>query len=206
MSTPLLPWEVLERIIGHSGDHPQTLRNFSLTCRDLRPRALCLLVADVCLNNRGKTFDFCDFLQASPHLKPFVRSVALNPKDFAPFPLFSVLSNLSQVKFTLTQPIKPQIRAVTDLNRCSLTCCKVFGTHIQALHLSHLSFSTYFDFARVLLTFTTLTNLVCTGVVIISEGNKASLSVLERRLSKRLHLRTVSLPVCCRHEESWLKP
>ncbi|KAM5540189.1 hypothetical protein V8D89_006008 [Ganoderma adspersum] len=193
MGSPSLPWEVLERIIGHCGDPPKTLHNFSLTCRDLRPRALCLLVADVVFKGRRPIFDFCDFLQANPHLRPFVRSIVVNPDDFSPFPLISILPNLSKVKFTRIQPAPPQIRSLTVLNQSSLTCCERFGIHIQTLHLSKISFPTYPDFARVLLTFTNLIDLVCSSVAIRAEGNRAPLDVLKRRLSERLHLRTIDI-------------
>ena len=75
--SPSLTWEVLERIIGHSGDHPQTLLSFSLTCRGLSPRALCFLVADVHSQSPRSVdiFDFCDFLQAKPHLTHLVHSI-----------------------------------------------------------------------------------------------------------------------------------
>ncbi|KAM5540237.1 hypothetical protein V8D89_006056 [Ganoderma adspersum] len=201
MASPLLPWEVIERVIGHSGDHRQTLHNFSLTCRGLRPRALCLLVADVRFEDRDQIFDFCDFLQVNPHLKPLVRSIAVNPNDFAPFPLLHILPNLFTLKFT---PIQVEFNDDDDetpastivtvtVNWSIFACCKHLGTHVQALHLSKLSFPTYLDFARILLTFTYLTDLICSGVVIGTKGNQAHLDVLKPRLSKRLHLRTIGI-------------
>ena len=189
MASPRLPWEVIERIIAHSGDESETLLRFSLTCRDLRPRALCLLVGVVYLKRRVNIFDFCDFLAAKPHLKPFVRSVAMNPNNFAPFPLLSILPDLADLTF-----IGYDLHAViTVLNRSSLICCKRFGVHIQALHLSDLSFPTYLEFARLLLAFTNIRHLFCSDVVIKSEGNRAPLDVVKPRLSDRLHLLTVSL-------------
>ena len=81
--SPLLPWEVTKRIIVHSescdsGEPSRDLKaicNFSLTCRELYAHSVdvSLLVADVAFSNRGKSFEFCDFFQAKPHLKPFVR-------------------------------------------------------------------------------------------------------------------------------------
>ncbi|KAI1795698.1 hypothetical protein LXA43DRAFT_913818, partial [Ganoderma leucocontextum] len=164
MSPQLLPWEGLERIIRHSRDYPKTLHNFSLTCCELRPRSS--LVANVVFTSRDPIFDFCDFLQAKPHLKPLVRSIAVNPNDFAPIPILNVnvLPNLSDLTFA---PAKagsddPDLqRLPTVLNRSTLTCCQRLGTHIQTPHLSQLSFPTYLAFARLLLAFTNITHLVC---------------------------------------------
>ena len=203
MPSPLLPWEVIERVIGHSGDDFKTLLNFSLTCRDLRPRALCLLVADVRFKRRDQIFDFCDFLRANPHLKPLVCSIAIRPCDFAPFPLLSILPNLSKLKFYLPLNTREQDRkAVTALNRSTVACCKPLGTNIQTLHLSQLYFPTFSDFARLLLTFANLTHLCCSGVAIGAKGNEAHVDVIKRRLSDRLRLSTVSLSVAVSAEIS----
>ena len=79
MQSPLLPWEVIERVISHahSDDDPEleTLFSFSLTCHQLRPRALCFMVADVGFKNRDQIFSFCNFLQAKPHLTHLVHSI-----------------------------------------------------------------------------------------------------------------------------------
>ena len=197
MASPRLPWEVVERIIGHSGDEPETLLRFSLTCRNLRPRALCLLVSDVYFKRRVKIFDFCDFLEANAHLKPFVRSVTMSPDNFAPFPLLSILPDLADLTF-----IGYDLHAtITVLNRSSLVCCKRFGVHIQTLHLSDLSFPTYLEFARLLLAFTNIRYLFCSDVIIKSEGNRAPLDVMKPRMSERLHLLTVSLSASCWSED-----
>ena len=193
MSSQLFPCEVLERIIGHSGGSHRTLFSFSLTCRDLRPRALCLLVADVRFENRGKTFDFCDFLKAKPHLQSLVRSIAINPDDFAPFPLLNILTNLSDLKFASARLRGLQHGPTTVLNRSSLTCCEHVGTHIRTLHLHGISFSTYLEFARLLLAFTNVGHLICRDVIIQAEGNRGPLDAIKRRLSQRLRLLTVSL-------------
>ena len=193
MDPLLLPCEVIERIIGHSGDHPQTLHNFSLTCRNLRPRALCLMVADVRFKNRAKIFNFCDFLQAKPHLKPLVRSIAIHPNDFPPIPVLNILPNLFELQFgTLIQRVPGQKTLFTILNQSTLTGCKYLGTNIRVLRLSDLSFLTCLDFARILLAFPNLTDLACSDIIIEEEGDRAPLDVLKRRLSEQLRLRTVS--------------
>ncbi len=195
--SPALPWEVIERVIGYSAHHPATLRSFSLTCQDLRPHSLCLMVADPELKNRDQIFDFCDFLQAKPHLKLFARSWPLNPNDFAPIPLLRLLPNLSVLTLFCPQAYQPAVKSssLIDLNRCSLTCCQLSGARIRTLHLSALHFATYQQFSRALLAFTNIAHLTCTDVLIEEEGNGAPLDVIKRRLSAKLRLRalTVSL-------------
>ena len=193
MQSPLLPWEVIERVIGLSGDDFKTLHNFSLTCRDLRPRALCLLVADVHFEDRDQIFDFCDFLQANPHLKSFVCSITVKPGDFSPVPLLRILPNLSKLTFYPPPNIRQQDRkAVTVLNRSTVACCRTLGTNIQALHLYMTYFRTFLDFARLLLMFPNLTDFFCSGIVMEAQGNQTHVDVVKRRMSDRLHLSTVS--------------
>ena len=95
--SPVLPWEVIERVVDQSCDDSGTLHNFSLTCRQLRPRALCFMVASADFKNRDQIFGFCDFLQTRPHLKPLVLSITVNLVDFAPFPLLYILPSLSEI-------------------------------------------------------------------------------------------------------------
>lgn len=235
MQSPLLPWEVIERVISHShsGDdlEVETLSSFSLTCHQLRPHALCCMVADVGFKNRDQIFSFCDFLHAKPHLNPLVRSIVVNPVDFAPFPLLHILPNLSKIRLyslfhsedyysvdSSNEGNSSEDRRVADghssqdrdasrcrrrrrrevlhpvvLNPSTLVCCQRFGTHIQALHLFVVSFSTYLDFARVLLAFANITHLTCEHTIIRAEGDSAPLEVIKRRLSERLRLLAVSL-------------
>ena len=206
--SPTLPWEVIERVIGCSIGHPETLLNFSLSCRDLRPRSLCVIVKEVSIRERSRAFDFCDFLQAKPHLKPLVRAIAMDLNDFAPFPLLRILPNLSELTLSLPRydssrrtegnraNIDTRSPRRTLLNRSVLTSCRCFGTRIQTLHLSKLSFSTILEFGRIILAFINLANLACEDITIDADGNQAHLEVLKRRLSERLRLKalTVSLP------------
>ncbi len=201
--SPRLPLEVIERITGHSRDHPQTLRNISITCHALRPRSLCLMVAHPSFQSRDQIFDFCDFLQANAHLKSFVRSISVAANDFAPIPLLKILPNVSEIKLISQQPITDRADPsmadppVTILNPASLTCCREFGTRIHTLNLFKLSFPTVLAFARLLLSFANLAHLTCTGIEVLNaEANPALLDVMQRRLSRQLRLKalTVSLP------------
>ncbi|KAI1795654.1 hypothetical protein LXA43DRAFT_881570 [Ganoderma leucocontextum] len=186
MDSPRLPWEVIERVIGHSCDHQNTLGSLSLTCRQLRPRALCLMVAHVELKSRDRIFDFCAVLQAKPHLKPLVRSTVVDPTDFAPVPLLRILPNLSEIRFTSK-------KTVIAIHQSNLTCFRHYGIHIQTLHLSNLSFATYLPLARVLLAFTNLVHLTCTDIKITTSGKQlAQLGMLKQRLSQRLRLKSLA--------------
>ena len=151
------------------------------------------MVADVRFKNRAKIFKFCDFLQAKPHLKPLVRSIAIHPNDFPPIPVLNILPNLFELQFgTLIQRVPGQKTLFIILNQSTLTGCKYLGTNIRVLRLSDLSFLTCLDFARILLAFPNLTDLACSDIIIEEEGDRAPLDVLKRRLSEQLRLRTVS--------------
>ncbi|KAM5543192.1 hypothetical protein V8D89_003066 [Ganoderma adspersum] len=191
-SSLLLPWELIERIIGHSCDNPHTICNFSLTCRELNPRSLCLLVAEPRLYRREKLFQFCAFLAAKPHFKPLVRSIAVDPDDFAPFPLLRILPNLSKIEFTDTYATPPDM----VLNRSIITSCQLLGTHIQSLSFCNIDFTTSIRFLQVLSAFTSLVHLACFDVFFKGEGDQAPIDVAKRRLSKRQRLRTVSHQAC----------
>ena len=194
MSSPSLPWEVIERVIGHSAaGHPETVRGFSLTCRNLRPRSLCFMVDDADLQTRTQIFDFCDFLRAKPHLKPLVRSITLRLDDFAPSPLLRILPSLRRVVFDSGTRYTPLPSGA--FNRPTLTCCEQFGVHVRTLYLSGFSFPTYLDFARVLLAFRNITHLICVDVIIEAEGDRAHLGPMKRRLSKRLGVSLKELDV-----------
>ena len=194
--SPRLPLEVIERIISHSS-HPKTISNFSLTCRVLRPRGLCLLVADVTLHSRNKLFDFCDFLQAKTHLRPLVHSILVRPKDFAPVPLLHMLPNLPEITFIESSPFDDHFMPAI-LNQSTLTSCRLFSTNIQSLCLSNLHFITPIQFLRVLSAFPSIQHLVCLNVFSGKEGELAPLDVAKQRLAPKLRLRTVSRPVCPR--------
>ncbi|KAM5538933.1 hypothetical protein V8D89_007428 [Ganoderma adspersum] len=202
MQSLLLPWEVIERVITHSGDDFGTLLNFSLTCCNLRPRAFCLLVAYyVHFRTRVKVLDFCDLLQDKPHLKPFVHSVTVQLSDFAPSPLLRMVPNLSEIRF-----IEPSSNTVTPILHPSiLKSCEPLGKHIQALCLSDLSFPIYLDFVRILLAFVNLADLVCFNVITTAEGKPTHLNALKQR-PPRLHLRTIDIDYDFRWEDPTAPP
>ncbi|KAI1791080.1 hypothetical protein LXA43DRAFT_850200, partial [Ganoderma leucocontextum] len=67
------PWEVIERTIDHSSNSVVTLRSFTLTCRQLRPRSNMVLLSQIVLKNRDRLFSLCAMLQANPDLQRFVQ-------------------------------------------------------------------------------------------------------------------------------------
>ncbi|TBU57238.1 hypothetical protein BD310DRAFT_959744 [Dichomitus squalens] len=68
-ASPRLPWEVIERTISHSGDDRTTLQSFSLTCKQLRPRSLCLMFDEVpFISQRQRTFWPSSTCSGSSHL------------------------------------------------------------------------------------------------------------------------------------------
>lgn len=199
--SPRLPWEVLERIVGHSST--RTICRFSLTCRELRPRSRCLLVSDVTFHNRNKIFDFCDFLKAKPDLKPLVRSLLVDPNHFCPFPLLHMLPNLSKIKLGETVFPPGGVLLPVTINQSTLTSCRFLSTNIQSLTLFDLQFQgTPIQFLHALSAFTSIIHLVCSDIYINCKSELLTpLDVAKQRLARKLHLRTVSLSasVRCNH-------
>ena len=195
-----MPWEVIEKVISHSYEsrwpiNPESILSFSLTCRDLRPRSLCFLVTNAILHTRDKAFDFCNFLEAKPHLKPFVQSVYVHPRDFVPVPLLQVLvlPNLSRIElvdFYVGEYLP-------SLNQSTLTCSRLLSARIQTLSLYRLLFKTSLQFFQLLSAFPRIVHLVCQDVFIDREDDPIALpvEVAKQRLSKQLHLRTVSFEI-----------
>ena len=192
---PRVPIEVIERIISHAGDDPGTLHGFSLTCRTLRPRSFCLMLAyGVKFNSRNHVFDFCDFLKDHPHLPPLVHSIAVHPEDLAPFPLLRILPNLSQINFEPIIRERPVI--IPPSIQWSL---QSHGTRIETLHFHGICFRTIGDFVRLLLAFTGLEDLSLDFIYLFGEVENISTPALlwrsEERLRKQL-LGVKALTVC----------
>ncbi|TBU55057.1 quinon protein alcohol dehydrogenase-like superfamily [Dichomitus squalens] len=189
-ASPRLAWELIERIISHSGDDRRTLYSFSLTCHQLRPRSLCLMVADVDIMDRAQVITFRDFLEAYPHFCPFVYSIKADPTTFMPFPLLYILPNLTNTQWS--SPATPQPLGGLSLPLPLLTCCHKFGTNITSLSLVSLSSKTTQELCRVLLAFTAIKDLRCERLGI--GGTVANGAVLEQRLrSQRLKLRNINI-------------
>ena len=188
--SPRIPWELVERIIGHSGDNRKALCSLSRTCRQLRPRSLCLMVANIDIVERDQVIAFCDFLEAYPQLCPLVHSIRTSPTTFMPVPFLHMLPNLTDV--TLRRPFSE--RTIISLPMSVLTCYRMFGSSIKALHLHILCFKTLQDLCRVLLAFTGIQELNC-GFLDTSAAVK-SYAELERnklRISTQLSLKALTV-------------
>ena len=196
-----LPWEVIERVVDHSYGRPETLKSFTLTCRQLLPGTRRVIFTHVQFNSRDHVFAFVDFLRENPHLIPVVHSITVWPPDLAPVPLLSILPNLSEIRFTPLRAGCFYVPPELGLHQSTLTCFQHFGTSIHTLHLLHVHFKTYMPFARVLSAFVHATHLVCEDVRIgetgQNNGEPPSLpETIKRWLTKRIRIRalTVSPP------------
>ena len=206
MQSPRLPWEVIERVISHSRREPNSLRAFSLTCRELLPRSRCVMLeAGVRLKSRDHAFALADFLQDNPHLKRFIRSIIVQPDDLPPFPLLRILSGLSEITFDIPSRIvdsdmctwlalAPPILS-ESLHPSTLKGFQLFGSHVRSLHLFRITFPTPLAFARLLLAFASISHLVCRDASFKTGGEEAPLAVAKQRLSEKLRLRSLVVSI-----------
>ena len=187
-----LPWEVIERTISHCSDSVATLYSFTLTCRDLNPRSIILLLARVKFKNRAQIFSLCD-LRAKPHLQPAVRSIIVPPNEFSPHPPIRMLRNLSDIKFSTDSNFRNLILnpwhffsdpRVPTCNSSVLNYCRVFEDNIQSLSLHGLSFPSLSAFSRFLLVFQRIQSLSCSELEIIN--SRVVQGLWRERLSQRL--------------------
>lgn len=203
MQSPRVPWEIIERIIGHSRHRPDSLRSFSLTCRELHPRSRCLMLATgVKLNSRDHAFALVDFLEDNPNLTPFISSIIVRPTDLPPFPLLRILSNLSEIVFIMkSKESAPALMASAIVSKpiflhpSYLAAFQKLGTHIQTLCLIDIVFPTSLAFAQLIVALPTITRLICQHVTIQKEGTQATLAVTKHHLSKKLRLRSLVVSI-----------
>ena len=191
-----LPWEVIERVIDHSSGHTGTLYNFALTCRDLHPRSINALYRHLRFKNRDQIFDLCDVLRAKPHLQRCVESISVPLNEFSPHPLLRMLPHLSEI--TIDRSGYKRRRHVSFLPSPFLLSCHQFGQHIQSLSLNNIKFRSLSDFAAILLSFPRIHTLSCSQVRAKQDVTNQPEGVdwerpwsITRRLSQRLHLRTL---------------
>ena len=201
-----LPWEVIERVIDHSADDTKTLRSFALTCRDLHPRSAIHLYRHLIFWTRGQTFDLCDVLQAKPHLQRCVKSVYIPIGQFSPHPLLRMLPHLSKITIGERGYLRRSHRSF--LPSPILRSCHQFGQHIQTLSLRWTTFRFLSDFAAVLLSFPRIHTLFCVYVraekddIVPRQPEGVDWErpwSITRRLSQRLHLRTLYVSTCYPH-------
>ena len=191
-----LPWEVIERVIEHCYDNRRALYNFSVTCHQLRPLSLSLLVADIEFKHKEQIFGLCDLLRAKPHLQLLVRTMSVYPTDLVPCPLLGMLTNLNEIVFTdhrfadSDQGVELH-RPPIVLHKSTLTYCGGLGTHIQTIQFFRVTFATDLELARMLSAFSRIKVLTFEDVAIKKIASAPLVATTRQRLSRRLHLGTL---------------
>ncbi|TBU22973.1 hypothetical protein BD311DRAFT_821311 [Dichomitus squalens] len=188
--SPRLPWEVIERIISSSSEDRETLHSFSLTCKQLRPRSLCLMFANVVFRfeEGADILAFRDFLDVSPPLRPLVRSIGTNHHAHLAFHLLRLLPNLTQMSIT-GDSVDSSRRLAWSLSQPVLACYRALGTRIETLHLVRLSFPNLQEFCRMLLAFTSIKTLSCQWLKLHSTScTSTQRAQIKQSLSQQLHL------------------
>ena len=201
-----LPWEVIERVIDHSVGDTRTLYSFALTCHDLHPRSTVTLYRHLKFRKRDQIFDLCDMLRAKPHLQRCVESVSVSIDEFSPHPLLRMLHQLSQITFGGRGSKMPSRGSF--IPSPVLFSCHQCGQHIQSLSLNDINFRSLSDFAAILLSFPRIHTLSCIHVeaekddIVTSQPEGVDWErpwSITRRLSQRLHLRTLYVSTCYPH-------
>ena len=189
----VLPWEVLERIIDHAHDDLALLRYFSLTCRQLRPRSLWLLMNHFHFVDRDQTYAFCDFIQAKPKFLPLIQSLFVCPGGFPPYPLLDMLPNLSSLRFIIgrfKEYASRDVRPTVHLHPSTLLSYQISGKAIRTVSLDCLSFQTACDVFRLILAFPNVTKVICHDILVKSHTISApAMDLVESKLSKQLRLK-----------------
>ena len=194
--SPALPWEVIERVIDHSADNTEMLRSFALTSRHLQPRSTFLLLGRVTsrLKNRNQLFALCAFLQTKPHL-PCVRSVTIPAHEFSPDSLLRILPNLSNIELTGGGGSRLQ----KHYHVFVLNHCRRLGHHIQTLSLRDLHFCSLSAFSDILLLLPRIESLSCERLRVDRPGDRVHEEFVIQRLSKRLHLKALTVSIRLSH-------
>ena len=177
--SPLLPWEVIERVIDHSAECTTTLCSFALSCHQLHPRSSFLLFSDVHLTSRNRLFTFCDVLQARPDFRPLVRSLTIPPREFSPFPLLAILHNLQSITFDgqANNLFDPRSKFVL-MHKSTLQCCRKLGQGVRSLTLTGLQFRDCTAVIRLITAFSHLEELECHDVEVQESSDSASLQAV----------------------------
>ncbi|TBU40573.1 hypothetical protein BD309DRAFT_818689, partial [Dichomitus squalens] len=195
----VLPWEVLKRIIDYTYDDFTLLRSFSLTCRDLRPRSLLVMIKNCHLQINEQVFTFCDFLQKKMEYLPLIQSLFVCPINFPPYSLIKMLSNLSTLQFVIRSSMKyprQEDRPVVYLHPSTLCCYRMHGERIQTLSLDHLSFTTHSDFSRLVLAFPNAMEIVFQDILVkVPATSTLAIDMVKHQLSKRPQLETIKVRI-----------
>ncbi|TBU53842.1 hypothetical protein BD310DRAFT_829240 [Dichomitus squalens] len=156
--SPALPWEVIERTIDHCFGDRASLRAFSLTCSQLRPRSLFVLFINVDIQSAKQLKAFYDAVQAQPHLQPVVKSLSFPWDEASPSLLLSILPGLRQITFNKISFV------ITDHDRLSqspLPSGDQRVTSLRSLFIQNASFPLQSTFLHFLSAFPNVENVTC---------------------------------------------
>ncbi|TBU26554.1 hypothetical protein BD311DRAFT_779581 [Dichomitus squalens] len=165
MQSLALPVEVIEGVIDCCSDDTNTILAFALTCRDLHPRSILVLFTEIRHRSRDRLFDLCDVLKAKPERQPIVQSLSIDWKEFAPYPLLSILPALRHIMFEGPMECHPS----------TVLCCRRFGCGIRSLTIKTAGFSTCTAFLQFLAAFPSIKHLTCEWLHIRQKGEASPL-------------------------------
>ena len=193
--SPSLPWDVIERVIDHSAKNIRTLKNLTLTCRDLHPRSTFLLLACVTLKTQNQLLNLFAALQTKACLQPFVRLDSMLAHEFSPYALLCVLPILSEIDFIGSWPVDEH---PPTFHACFLKYSHPLGQNIHTLSLFKLRLSSLSVFLDILLLLPRIESLSCEGLSV--EENCAHEELITMRcLTERLCLKALTVSFCLSH-------
>ncbi|TBU33615.1 WD40-repeat-containing domain protein [Dichomitus squalens] len=191
--SPVLPWELIEGVVDQACHDLDLLRSFSLTCRQLHPHSLLVMINHMPLNSRDKAFAFYNFLrtETGSQLRKQIRSLTISPIDVPHFPPVLMLPNLSTLSFISRGP---QDRPTVFLHTSHLRCYYRYGQNIRTLELGNLSLSTCTDLCRLILAFPNMTKIDCRDISVKSRAKAGpGMDLMKHKLSRQLRLATVNI-------------
>ncbi|TBU36790.1 hypothetical protein BD309DRAFT_877703 [Dichomitus squalens] len=198
----VLPWEVIEGVVDQACHDLDLLRSFSLTCRQLHPHSLLVMINHAPLISRDKAFAFYDFLRTetgSRLRERRVQSLTISPVNVPHFPPLQMLPNLSTLSFVAhehKEHHEGQQRPPVCLHTSHLWCYHRYGQNIRTLELGNLSLSTCTDLCRLILAFPNMTTLDCRAISVQSQANAGpDMDQMRNKLFRQLRLATVDVRI-----------
>ncbi|EJF65548.1 hypothetical protein DICSQDRAFT_133145 [Dichomitus squalens LYAD-421 SS1] len=197
----VLPWEVIECVVDQACNDFDLLRSFSLTCRQLHPYCLLVMINHIPLNGRDKAFAFYDFLRTDTgsRLRRHVRCLTISPVDVPHLPPLQMLPNLATLSF-ISRELKEycggERRPTLCLHTSHLRCYHQYGQNIRTLQLGNLSLSTCTDLCRLILAFPNMTKIDCRDISVKSQAKAGpGMDQMRNKLSRQLRLATVNVRI-----------
>ena len=170
---------MLEAVIDQAGDDVAFLRDLSLICHALLPRARYHLFATILIKTVPKMKSSIEFLDSCPWVLPLVRNISLSISlskgdtisdiralDVVPVYFLSRLPNLRAWEMGLNGFEGIWKRELADLllHRSALSCYQRYGSCIRSLELASTPFQLFSHFTGLVLSFTRLESLTCSRI------------------------------------------